>query len=74
MSETSDSPITLRVNGTPHSFAAAPTIGELLEAVGMAGRRVAVEVNREIVPRGQHATHRLRDGDQLELVQAMGGG
>jgi sulfur carrier protein len=74
MSETADSPITLRVNGNAHAFTTAPTIGELLAAVGMAGRRVAVEVNREIVPRGQHATYRLRDGDELELVQAMGGG
>jgi sulfur carrier protein len=74
MTDPAHNPITLRVNGRPQPFASAPTIEELLAAVGMGGRRVAVEVNREIVPRGRHATHRLADGDQVELVQAMGGG
>lgn len=52
----------------------APTILDLLQAQGLAERRVAVEVNGEIVPRGRHATHALRDGDRVEVVHALGGG
>jgi sulfur carrier protein len=62
------------LNGTPRDFAAAPTIAELVAELGLAERRLAVEVNREIVPRSRHAAHRLADGDTVELVQAMGGG
>jgi sulfur carrier protein len=74
MSDPAERPMNLLVNGKPRQFAVAPTIAELLAALDMAERRVAVEVNREIVPRGRHAMHRLADGDQVELVQAMGGG
>ena len=52
----------------------APTILDLLQTQGLAERRVAVEVNGEIVPRGRHATHALRDGDRVEIVHALGGG
>ncbi|MBP7367169.1 MAG: sulfur carrier protein ThiS, partial [Pseudoxanthomonas sp.] len=55
-------------------FAAATTLASLLEAEGLAGRRVAVEVNGMIVPRGQHASQRLADGDRVEIVHALGGG
>jgi len=47
---------------------------ELLAAEGLAERRVAVEVNGEIVPRSQHAAHPLQDGDVVEIVHALGGG
>ena len=46
----------------------------LLALLGHAERRVAVEVNREIVPRSQHDSFQLSPGDQIELVHAMGGG
>ena len=42
--------------------------------MGLADKRVAVEVNREIVTRSAHATHTLADGDSVEVVQAIGGG
>lgn len=64
----------LTINGKSHSCENAPTISELVEQLGLAERRLAVEVNRRIVPRSQHADHRLQDGDALELVQAIGGG
>ena len=64
----------LQVNGAPRRFETAPTVAELLVALGHGDRRVAVEVNREIVPRSRHAEHRLGDGDVVELVQAIGGG
>ena len=62
------------LNGTPRSLPAGATIATLLEAEGLAGRRVAVEVNAEIVPRGVHATHVLVEGDRVEVVHALGGG
>ena len=50
------------------------TVAGLLEQQGLAGRRVAVEVNRGIVPRSAHATHVLAPGDRVEVVHALGGG
>ena len=57
-----------------HLDADAPSIIDLLEAEGLAARRVAVEVNGQIVPRGRHATHPLQAGDRVEIVHALGGG
>ena len=64
----------LTVNGVTHDLDHEPTIAELLDKLGLTERRLAVEVNRRIVPRSQHSEHRLHDGDSVELVQAMGGG
>lgn len=64
----------ITLNGAPHELAAGSTITRLLEDQGMAGRRVAVEVNQAIVPRSAHGQHQLRDGDRVEIVQALGGG
>lgn len=50
------------------------TITDLLEQLGIRGRRLAVEVNREIVPKGEHETFSLKDGDRVEIVHAIGGG
>lgn len=62
------------LNGQPHECASAATIAKLLADAGYAGRRVAVEVNREIIPRSLHAQHALAEGDRVEIVQAIGGG
>jgi sulfur carrier protein len=61
-------------NGETRQLETAASIATLLEIEGLAGRRVAVEVNGDIVPRGQHATHALREGDRVEVVHALGGG
>ncbi len=62
------------LNGAPYDCAPGTTIARLLDEAGYARRRVAVEVNREIVPRSRHADHHLQPGDRLELVHAIGGG
>lgn len=62
------------VNGTPQPLAEAVTVAALLEARGLAGKRLAVERNGEIVPRGRHAETPLADGDRIEIVVAVGGG
>ncbi len=62
------------INGQPHECAPEATVAALLEETGHADRRVAVEVNREIVPRSQHTRQRLHEGDRVEIVHAIGGG
>jgi sulfur carrier protein len=62
------------LNGQPRELPATLTVAELLVALEMPTRGVAVEVNQQIVPRAEHAVHRLRDGDQLEVVSLVGGG
>ncbi|MDP9267213.1 MAG: sulfur carrier protein ThiS [Acidobacteriota bacterium] len=63
----------LRVNGEDRGFAAA-TLAALVEELGMKSDRVAVELNREIVPRAQWQATALREGDELEIVHFVGGG
>ena len=62
------------LNGEPASMPAGLSVSGLLEHMKLAGQRVAVEVNREIVPRSMHPDHRLKTGDHVEIVQAIGGG
>ncbi len=64
----------IRLNGTPLALPVPCTLSDLLAAQGLAARRVAVEVNGEIVPRGRHAEYVLAEGDVVEVVQALGGG
>lgn len=66
--------INIRLNGDALALPAPCTLTGLLAAQGLAERRVAVEVNGEIVPRGRHADHLLADGDVVEIVHALGGG
>lgn len=62
------------VNGQPRSVPAGFTAGQLVEDMGLQGRRIAMEVNRAIVPRSVYAGHVLQDGDRIEIVHAVGGG
>jgi sulfur carrier protein len=62
------------VNGAARPLPVGTTVAQLLEAMALAGKRVAVERNGEIVPRSQHAQVPLAEGDRLEIVVAVGGG
>ena len=62
------------LNGEPRALAAPIPLTELLRAEGLGERRVAVEINGEIVPRGRHAETVLSEGDKVEIVHALGGG
>ncbi len=64
----------LLLNGQAFVAPAGCDIAQLIERLQLAGRRLAVEVNGEIVPRSAHAGHRLAEGDRVEIVQAIGGG
>ena len=61
------------VNGESRALAPSATLQQLIELLGVQGR-YAVEVNGEIIPKSAHAIHALRDGDRIEVVQAIGGG
>ena len=62
------------LNGEDRDLDAGTNVAGLLVAEGMAERRVAVEVNGTIVPRGQHGACLLQAGDRVEIVHALGGG
>ena len=66
--------ITLHINGRMRQFPPVANLVELLENLGLTGKRIAVERNGEIVPKSQHATTPVNDGDHLEIVVAVGGG
>ena len=61
-------------NGQPRQLPARSTVAALLAKLELEPRRVAVEVNQQLVPSEDHARHELRDGDQLEVVTLAGGG
>ena len=62
------------VNGAARRFEHPVALSELIQAMALAGRKIAVEKNGEIVPRSAHASTLVADGDQLEIVVAVGGG
>lgn len=64
----------ITLNGEPHALAPATTVAALVQALGYAGKRVAVERNGDIVPRSRHDDTALADGDRIEIVHFIGGG
>jgi len=62
------------LNGQEKNLATRMTLAGLLQEMGLGERRVAVEVNREIIPRSQHGAFELKDNDRVEVVFAIGGG
>jgi len=62
------------LNGQEKRLEASITIAALLQEMELADKRVAVEVNQEIVPRSRHGEHQLKDNDRVEIVRAIGGG
>lgn len=65
---------TIVVNGVERKVPAASTLLEVIATLELAGRRIAVERNGEIVPRSRYADTELASGDRLEIVAAVGGG
>ena len=66
--------IVISLNGQPRQLDNEATVAQLLQQLGYVGKRVAVEQNGEIVPKGRHAQARIAEGDHLEIVVAVGGG
>lgn len=66
--------LTLQINGESKQFSQDLNVDGLIADMALAGKRFAIELNGEIVPKSSHATTQLRDGDKLEVVIAVGGG
>ena len=64
----------IQLNGEPVELPDGATVSALLIRLDLVGRRVAVELNLDLVPRSQHESTALREGDQVEVVHAIGGG
>jgi thiazole synthase len=62
------------VNGENREISEQTTVAQLIAELGLTGKRIAVELNQDILPFQQHASHILQAGDKLEIVQAIGGG
>ncbi len=66
--------VNLVVNGDARSVPSDCTVAGLIDALGLAARRVAIAVNRDVVPRSAFATHQLAANDRVEILEAVGGG
>lgn len=64
----------IQVNGETRQVPEGTSISVLLDDLSLTGRRIAVEVNQDIVPRSRHDEHRLNNGDRVEIIHAIGGG
>jgi sulfur carrier protein len=74
MSDAAREALEIQVNGEPWTLAAGSTVAALVDALDLGGRRVAVAVNRDVVPRSEFAHRTLAAGDRVEILQAVGGG
>lgn len=64
----------IQVNGQTMELDEGATVAELIQRMELHGKRLAVEVNEDIVPRSEHPRFSLSDGDRVEVVRAIGGG
>ncbi len=64
----------ITLNGEKRSVEPDSSIELLVESLGLQGKRIAVEVNRDIVPRSEYGTYILNNNDSVEIVNAIGGG
>jgi thiamine biosynthesis protein ThiS len=62
------------INGERRTLPGGTTVSDLLGELRVGGRRVAVEINRDIVPKGEYPKRLIAEGDQVEIVQFVGGG
>lgn len=72
--ENSDAMIEIELNGAAHQLEADQNVEQLITALSLAGKAVAVAINREIVPRSLWAQRRLQPADRVDVVRAIGGG
>jgi len=66
--------VQVTVNDEPHALANEATVADLVAHLGLGPRRIAVELNRALVPRATYADTALHDGDMVEIVHFVGGG
>ncbi len=64
----------ISINGKEKNINDNLRLNQLIEQLELNGKRLAVEVNQEIIPKSEHANYRIKDGDNIEIVHAIGGG
>ena len=64
----------ITVNGNQQNCPSDTNIYQLLTILSMQDKRIAIEINKEVIPKGAFGSHMLNDGDIVELIQAIGGG
>lgn len=72
--DNSEEMIEIELNGSAHQVAASQSVEELIAELSLAGKAVAVAINREIVPRSVWAQRQLQAADRVDVVRAIGGG
>ena len=66
--------VQILLNGQPRRFEPGTTLAGLVASLDLGGRRMAVKINEEVIPRSEYPKHVLGDGDRVEIVHAVGGG
>ena len=66
--------IQIQVNGTTRNVQKDITVSALIRTLDLTERKIAIEINQEIVPQSSHEQTRLCDGDRVEIIEAIGGG
>ena len=66
--------IEILLNGQPHQVGENTAISDLLKQLDLQNKRLAVEVNSELIPKSHHATCYIKSSDKIEIVHAIGGG
>ncbi len=74
MTTLTEKSLQITLNGEAYSVKPNTHVVELLDMLGVQGKRIAVELNEEIVPKSTHATTLIKSGDRIEVVNAIGGG
>ena len=64
----------ITLNGESRTLTSTTSLKQLVSELGLDNKRLAIEVNQEIVPRSEYAKHLLQEADQVEIVHAIGGG
>ena len=69
-----DRKLSLHVNGDPHDVPTGCTLARLIDVLDLGDRRIAVAINRDVIPRSNFATYCLQQDDHVEILEAVGGG
>jgi thiamine biosynthesis protein ThiS len=66
--------LSITLNGEAREIAGGATLADLVAELGLGGRKIAIAVGRDVVPRGSYAARVIRAGDRIEILEAVGGG
>ncbi|MBT4837547.1 MAG: sulfur carrier protein ThiS [Methylococcales bacterium] len=62
------------LNGTPKNMSNVFYVKDLITELNLSGKRIAIEINEEIIPRSNYSSQKITDGDTIEVIHAIGGG